>query len=73
MGRQTQTQAILNYLEKHGSITGMDAFNHLGISALASRISDLRKRGIPIGSVTEESQNRYGSISRYSRYFIKDE
>ena len=41
----TQNQRILDYLDSHGSITQLEALNELGIMRLASRISDLRKRG----------------------------
>ena len=72
MGRQTQTQAILNYLEKHGSISSREAFMELGIGALAARIRDLKKSGVAISSRPEEVETRYGRKARYSRYFIKD-
>lgn len=73
MGRQTQTQAILDYMKKNGSISSREAFMELGVGALAARIRDLKKQGIAILSKTEEIENRYGTKSRYSRYYIKTE
>lgn len=69
----TQAQAILNYMEKNGSISSREAFMELGVGALAARIRDLKKQGIAILSKTEEIENRYGTKSRYSRYYIKTE
>lgn len=68
-----QTDVILQHLEKYGSITPLEALNRYGIMRLASRISDLKKDGVLIGSETVRSENRYGEPVRYSRYFRKAE
>ena len=44
----TQHEKILNYIEQHGSITPMDAFSQLGITKLATRVSELIREGVPI-------------------------
>ena len=46
--RITQTQAILMYLEEHGSITCREADRKLGIMLLPSRINDLKKMGYKV-------------------------
>lgn len=67
----TQNQRILAYLDAHESITQIEALNALGIMRLASRISDLRKKGCPITSELVEVRNRYGETCRVKRYRIK--
>lgn len=65
----TQAQRVLEYIEEFGSITQLDALRDLGVMRLASRISDLKKQGIPIKSEIESVKNRYGEncyIKRYS-------
>ena len=67
--RATQTERILDYIEEFGSITQMDALKDLGVMRLASRISDLKKKGYPIKSEMETVHHRYGEpcyIKRYS-------
>lgn len=41
----TQCNKILDYLKKGFTITSLEALNMFGCLRLASRISDLRKRG----------------------------
>lgn len=67
----TQNQRILDYLDSHGSITQLEALSQLGIMRLASRISDLRKRGYMIESKMDTVHNRYGEKCRVKRYTIK--
>lgn len=70
MARVTQTQRILEYIEEFGSITQMDALKDLGCMRLASRISDLKRAGIPIRSEVEPVKNRYGETSYIKRYSL---
>ena len=64
----TQNQRILDYLERYGSITQMDALRDIAVFRLASRVSDLRRRGYPIVSEFETITNRYGEKCRIKRY-----
>lgn len=43
--KATQCQKVLKYMEEHGSINYKIAIYKLGITRLASRISDLKKSG----------------------------
>lgn len=65
----TQHERILDYMDRYGSITPMDAIFDLGITKLATRIGELRKLGVPIKSETVEGKNRYGEQARYKRYW----
>jgi hypothetical protein len=65
----TQIERILSHLEEHGSITALEAINEYGIMRLASRISDLKRKGYNIKSKNVTVMNRYGekcSIKQYS-------
>ena len=67
--KPTQNERILDYIAEHGSITQLEASTELGVMRLASRISDLKRKGYNIISKTETVKNRYGekcSIKRYS-------
>lgn len=66
----TQCERILRYIDEHGSITAKEAMADLGIMRLASRIADLKDEGWNVISWTEKSKNRYGEVTRYSRYTI---
>ena len=39
----TQDERILEYIEEHGSISPMEAWNDLGITKLATRVSYMRR------------------------------
>lgn len=67
----TQNQRIYRHLKDKGSITQIEAFSEYGIMRLASRISDLKKMGCEITSITEDRTNRYGEKVHYSRYILK--
>ena len=41
----SQNERILDYMRTHGGITQMEAIKSIGVMRLASRISDLRRRG----------------------------
>ena len=66
----TQRERILRHLNDYGSITSLEAMTEYGIMRLASRISDLKKAGYDIRSVTETGRNRYGEPTSYSRYYL---
>lgn len=67
----TQHDRILNYIDAHGSITAMEAFAELGITKLATRISELSRLGVMFTKVNVESENRYGEKVRFVRYSRK--
>lgn len=64
----TQYQKIINYIEKHGSITPMDAFP-MGITKLATRVSEMRRKGIMQFKIEiEKGLDQDGKPVRYGRY-----
>ena len=69
MGKQTDR--VLSYMERHGSITQQEASEALGVARLGARIYDLRRSGHPIVSERETGRNRFGERTRYARYWIR--
>ena len=67
--KKTQSERVLAYMKEFGSITQFEAFQDLGCSRLAARISDLKEQGIPIKSEMITVKNRFGencSVKQYS-------
>lgn len=64
----TQREAIINYITEFGSITPMEAFADLGITKLATRISEMRKDGMQFKIETVKSKNRYGKSVCFAKY-----
>lgn len=73
MEKVTQCRRILAYIEDFGSITQMQALSDLGCMRLASRISDLKRMGIPVRKRTVSSKNRYGEKVSFAEYYIQQE
>ena len=64
-----QEKRIVKYLTDFGSITALEAMRDLGVMRLASRICDLRKKGVQIQKRTESTVNRYGERCIVVRYY----
>lgn len=59
----TQKQLILDYIADFGSITPMEAYSDLGITKLATRISEMRKAGMEFKIEQIKGKNRYGKAT----------
>lgn len=70
--KPTQNQRVLDYMAENGGITQLEALKELGVMRLASRISDLRKRGYDITSSMHPVKNRYGENCYIKRYSMKE-
>lgn len=66
--KATQAERVLQYMNDFGSITQLEALNDLGCMRLASRISDLKKKGYPIESEVVAVKNRYQEDCYIKRY-----
>ena len=66
--KTTRCERILRHLKDFGSISSLEAINEYGIMRLASRISDLKKKGYEISSETVTGKNRYGEVTYFSVY-----
>ena len=69
----TQCEKILQHLEQFGSITAMEAVNEYGIMRLASRITDLKKQGVPINRDIVSGKNRFGENIYFAKYTLREE
>lgn len=67
----TQCERVLRHLEDFGSITSAEAISEYGVYRLASRISDLKKQGVPIEKEMVSGKNRYGEPTSFARYSLK--
>lgn len=67
----TQDERIFNYIKEHGSITPMEAWNELGITKLATRVSEMSRAGIQFDKEMVKGKNRYGKPVSYMRYRLK--
>ena len=67
----SQLDQILAALENGDSLTALDALEDFGCSRLASRISDLKRRGVPIASRMVTRRNRYGRLCRVAEYYLE--
>ena len=68
----TQKEQILEYLKRFKTITPMEAFADLGITKLATRVSEMRKEGIEFHIETVKSKNRLGKPVWYCKYSLKE-
>lgn len=68
--KDTQTERILQYMQDYGSITQMDALREFGCMRLASRISDLKRKGYGIEKTQIAGVNRYGETTHYASYSL---
>ena len=64
----TQRDMILQYMRENGSITPMEAIEHIGCTKLATRISELIGDGYEIVKETIWNKNRWGKRVHYMKY-----
>ena len=64
----TQREAIIKYITEFGSITPLEAFADLGITKLATRISEMRRSGMRFNIEMVQTKNRYGKTVHYAKY-----
>jgi len=64
----TQREKISDYLDRHGSITPIEAMRDLGVMRLAARINEMINDGEKIIKTTEKAKNRDGETVYFARY-----
>ena len=70
----TQKEAVLQYIKDFGSITPIQAFADLGITKLATVVSDLRlKDGVEIKKESVKVDTRYEKGTIIKRYSFPSE
>ena len=66
----TQKELILKYITDFGSITSFQAYADLGITQLATRVSELKDKGYVFKTEPQRSVNRYGKPTHYVKYYL---
>ena len=66
-----QCQMLLDYLQQHGSVTGLQALIELGIMNYKGRIHDLRKLGYTIRTDYITRMNAHGDVKTFAQYTLK--
>ena len=69
----TQSERIIAYMREFGSISPMEAFRDLGVTKLATRISEMTRDGMSFDKEYVSTKNRYGETVHYMRYRLKEE
>lgn len=63
--KRKQCRELLAHLERHRTITPMEAYERLGIYRLAARVFDLRAAGHGIKTLQRQPHAIYGLETRY--------
>ena len=71
--RPKQVERIVDYMSQFGSITQYEAIRDRGVMRLASRISELRKMGLPIEDAMVPVNNRFGETCHIKQYRLGKE
>lgn len=66
----SQCKQILSFLKAGRGITQRLADDLFGVTRLGARIHDLKSHGYNIKSEWMEGENRFGSHTRFKRYFL---
>nr|DAG18781.1 MAG TPA: helix-turn-helix domain protein [Caudoviricetes sp.] len=69
--KNTQPNLVLLHLERHRSITPIEAFENYGITRLSAVVFTLRKRGYDIDTTIQHATNRYGKKVSYAKYILQ--
>ena len=64
----TQNAQVLEYMEQHGSIDQVRAFEDLNILRLGARIYDLKQSGVAITGETQSRVDKNGKTKRWKVY-----
>lgn len=68
--KTNQRQKILDYINKWGSITSYQAYIDLGITQLATRISELKEQGYEFTYEWVTKKNRDGEPVSFKKYML---
>ena len=68
----TQRELIIQYIRDFGSITSFQAYADLGVTQLATRVSELKNRGYVFKTELQTGKNRYGKPTHFVKYYLVD-
>lgn len=65
------TSDLLKHLQRHGSITNLQAIERYGSWKCSARIADLRRAGYEIATKLVKVKTRYGKEVEVAKYILK--
>lgn len=68
--RKNQREKVIDYIKKYGSITSYQAYLDLGITQLATRISELKEQGYSFTDEWITKKNRDGEPVSFKKYML---
>lgn len=72
MKRVEHLNWTIEYLQKHGKITGKEAYKYNGNMRLAATIYQIKKKGYVIRTEDTEGVNMFGEKYNYATYYLED-
>ena len=73
MARITQRDRVLDYIRRFGSISSWEAYKDLGVTQLATRISELKNKDYKFRKERVKTTTRFGVKTHFDRYFLVEE
>ena len=73
MARKTQRDYVLDFIKSYGSISSWQAYADLGVTQLATRISELKNKGYKFRKERVKITTRFGVKTHFDRYFLVEE
>ena len=70
--RTNQRQKIINHIRQHGSLTSFEAYTELGITQLATRISELEEQGYVFKKEWTSRKNKNGETKYFKKYYLEN-
>ena len=70
MAKVTQKELILMYIRERGWISSWDAYKDLGITQLATRISELKDKGYKFRKERIYTTTRFGVKTHFDKYYL---
>lgn len=66
----TQSDRLLDWLQRGKRITALDAYDRLGIMQVATRVFELKKAGHPVKTRSIKVINKFGEALTIKEYFL---
>lgn len=73
MARMAQRDLVLQYIKTYGRISSWDAYRDLGITQLATRISELKLKGFKFRKERVKTTTRFGVKTHYDNYYLVED
>lgn len=73
MAKKTQRDYVLEFIKSQGSISSWQAYADLGVTQLATRISELKVKGYRFRKERVKTTTRFGVKTHYDKYYLVEE